>query len=128
MPVQDILAAVCAPIFRHLGVAYKPTQHHATGSRCLRACLLFFSVAQVLESLLAETSHAFESKSRRLGMVGETVLNDINANFHSSAGELQRLIPIQRWVTSQVEIVPHTLWHLPSWTRSSRSCCGGLFN
>jgi hypothetical protein len=51
---------------------------------------------QVLESLLAETSHAFESKSRRLGMVAETVLNDINTNFHSSAGELQRLIPIQR--------------------------------
>ena len=26
----------------------------------------------------------------------QTVLQDINQNFHSSAGELQRLIPIQR--------------------------------
>lgn len=50
----------------------------------------------MLEALLSETCRAFESKSRRLAMVAETVLNDINAAFQNSAGELQRLLPIQR--------------------------------
>lgn len=66
------------------------------------------ALSQVLESLLAETSRAFDSKSRRLGMVAETVLADINSNFHSSAGELQRLIPIQRQVFLLCH--SHPLW------------------
>ncbi|PSC69475.1 Magnesium transporter MRS2-4 [Micractinium conductrix] len=61
---------------------------------------------------LHEEAHAVvvpaEGKPRHLwevlefrsnGNIVETVLSDINANFHSSAGELQRLIPIQRKLT-----------------------------
>lgn len=54
---------------------------------------------KVLEALLAETARAYSSKSKRLAIVAETVLVDINTNFSSSAGELQRLIPIQRKLT-----------------------------
>ncbi|EFN55977.1 hypothetical protein CHLNCDRAFT_145324 [Chlorella variabilis] len=54
---------------------------------------------KVLEALLAETARAYSNKAKRLGIVAETVLQDINTNFSSSAGELQRLIPIQRKLT-----------------------------
>lgn len=51
---------------------------------------------KVLESLLSETVRNYESKCKRLGIVAESVLSEINAHFHGSAGELQRLLPIQR--------------------------------
>ncbi|KAL4424906.1 hypothetical protein ABPG77_002129, partial [Micractinium sp. CCAP 211/92] len=54
---------------------------------------------KVLEALLAETARAYANKSKRLAVVAETVLQDINNSWHSSAGELQRLIPIQRKLT-----------------------------
>ena len=44
----------------------------------------------------AETARSFTSKGKRLSIVADTVLTDINTNWNSSAGELQRLIPIQR--------------------------------
>jgi hypothetical protein len=47
-----------------------------------------------------ETARSYSSKSKRLNIVAETVLQDINSNFSSSAGELQRLIPIQRCACS----------------------------
>ncbi|PRW56958.1 Magnesium transporter MRS2-4 isoform A [Chlorella sorokiniana] len=54
---------------------------------------------KVLEALLSETARAYANKSKRLAIVAETVLTDINTTFSSSAGELQRLIPIQRKLT-----------------------------
>lgn len=44
---------------------------------------------RVLEALLAEATRALEGKCKRLGVVAESVVSEINANFHSSAGELQ---------------------------------------
>lgn len=54
----------------------------------------------------AETARAYSNKAKRLGIVAETVLQDINTNFSSSAGELQRLIPIQRCVPAPAEPPP----------------------
>lgn len=51
---------------------------------------------KVLESLLAETTRAFDTKSKRLALVAEAVVDDINRNFHASAAELQRFIPVTR--------------------------------
>lgn len=62
-----------------------------------------------LESLLSETARSFEAKCKRLGMVAQTVLDDINASFHNSAGELQRLIPITRKLTEMQHDVKETL-------------------
>ncbi|RMZ53651.1 hypothetical protein APUTEX25_003185 [Auxenochlorella protothecoides] len=53
----------------------------------------------VLEALMAESVRGLEGKGRRLSVVAETVLNDINSNFSNSSGELQRLLPIQRKLT-----------------------------
>lgn len=44
---------------------------------------------RVLEALLSEATRALEGKCKRLGVVAESVVSEINANFHSSAGELQ---------------------------------------
>ncbi|KAL6767339.1 hypothetical protein ACKKBF_B34875 [Auxenochlorella protothecoides x Auxenochlorella symbiontica] len=54
---------------------------------------------KVLEALMAESVRGLEGKGRRLSVVAETVLNDINSNFSNSSGELQRLLPIQRKLT-----------------------------
>jgi hypothetical protein len=43
-----------------------------------------------------ETAKSYANKNKRLTIVAQTILDDINANFSSSAGELQRLLPIQR--------------------------------
>jgi magnesium transporter len=64
---------------------------------------------KVLESLLASTATAFESRCRRLGMVSDTVIEDINKSFHNSAGELQRLIPITRKLTEMQHDVKETI-------------------
>lgn len=48
---------------------------------------------------MAESVRGLEGKGRRLSVVAETVLNDINSNFSNSSGELQRLLPIQRKLT-----------------------------
>ena len=64
---------------------------------------------KVLESLLSETASAFDKKTKRLGMVAETVMEDINRNFHASAAELQRSLPIARKLTEVQHDVKETL-------------------
>jgi magnesium transporter len=64
---------------------------------------------KILESLLSETALAFDKKTKRLGMVAETVLDDINRSFHASAAELQRFIPISRKLTEVQHDVKETL-------------------
>lgn len=64
---------------------------------------------KILESLLSETALAFDKKAKRLGMVAETVLDDINRSFHASAAELQRFIPIARKLTEMQHDVKETL-------------------
>lgn len=64
---------------------------------------------KVLESLLAETARAFDTKGKRLGMVAETVMDDINKNFHASAAELQRLLPVNRKLSEVQHDVKDTL-------------------
>lgn len=64
---------------------------------------------KVLESLLSETALAFDKKSKRLRMVAETVMDDINRSFHASAAELQRFIPITRKLTEVQHDVKETL-------------------
>lgn len=64
---------------------------------------------KVLESLLSETATMFDKKSKRLGMVAETVLDDISRSFHGSAGELQRSLPIARKLTEVQHDVKETL-------------------
>jgi len=64
---------------------------------------------KVLESLLSETASMFDKKSKRLGMVAETVLDDISRSFHGSAGELQRSLPIVRKFTEVQHDVKETL-------------------
>lgn len=49
---------------------------------------------KVLESLLAETSWFFEKGYKRITMVANTVVEDINQNFQETSSELQRLVPI----------------------------------
>jgi len=49
---------------------------------------------KVLESLLAETSCFFEKGCKRITMVANTVVEDINQNFEETSSELQRLVPI----------------------------------
>ena len=64
---------------------------------------------KVLESLLSETAQTFDKKTKRLGMVAETVMEDINRNFHASAAELQRSLPIARKLTEVQHDVKETL-------------------
>lgn len=64
---------------------------------------------KVLESLLSETAVTFDKKTKRLGMVAETVMEDINRNFHASAAELQRSLPIARKLTEVQHDVKETL-------------------
>ena len=64
---------------------------------------------KVLESLLSETALSFDKKSKRLGMVAETVIDDISKAFHGSAGELQRSLPIARKLTEVQHDVKETL-------------------
>jgi len=64
---------------------------------------------KVLESLLSETATMFDKKIKRLGMVAETVLDDISRSFHGSAGELQRSLPIARKLTEVQHDVKETL-------------------
>jgi len=64
---------------------------------------------KVLESLLAETARSFDTKTKRLGLVAEAVVEDINRNFHASAAELQRFIPVTRKITEMQHDVKETL-------------------
>lgn len=54
---------------------------------------------RVLEALLAETAHHFESKSRRLSFLAESIVTEVSHSLRASTGEIQRLLPIQRALT-----------------------------
>lgn len=80
----------------------------AVKSSLMQRSVLPFEL-KVLEALLSETARAFDTKSKRLAMVAETVIEDINRNFHASVAELQRLIPITRKLTEMQHDVKETL-------------------
>lgn len=55
---------------------------------------------QVLDALLAESARYFDIKSRRLAVVADSVSDNITRSLNSknteTAGELQRLLPVQK--------------------------------
>lgn len=68
---------------------------------------------QVLDALLAESARYFDVKSRRLAVVADSVSDNITRSLNSknteTAGELQRLLPVQKYVyTSTYTDVLHT--------------------
>jgi magnesium transporter len=90
------LLLLCFPNRRRLNDTVKISQ--SIKAAIVQTSPLPFEL-KVLEALLSETARAYANKSKRLAIVAETVLTDINTTFSSSAGELQRLIPIQRKLT-----------------------------
>lgn len=56
---------------------------------------------QVLDALLAESARYFDIKSRRLAVVADSVSDNITRSLNSknteTAGELQRLLPVQKY-------------------------------
>ncbi len=57
---------------------------------------------QVLDALLAESARYFDVKSRRLAVVADSVSDNITRSLNSknkeTAGELQRLLPVQKYM------------------------------
>ncbi|KAI8104648.1 hypothetical protein M9434_003201 [Picochlorum sp. BPE23] len=74
---------------------------------CMKSLLPF--ELKVLESLLAETARDFDKKYRRIMMVSDTVMDDVNQNFHETASELSRFIPITSKLNELQNDVQETL-------------------
>ena len=74
---------------------------------CMKSSLPF--ELKVLESLLAETARDFDNKYRRIMMVSDTVMDDVNQNFHETASELSRFIPITSKLNELQNDVQETL-------------------
>lgn len=64
---------------------------------------------KVLESLLSETIEDFDKKYRRIWMVADTVMDDLNQNFHHAAAELSRFVPISSKLSELQNDVQETL-------------------
>jgi len=64
---------------------------------------------KVLESLLSETTRDFEKKFNRITMVADTVVDDVNQNFHETAAELSRFVPITSKLNELQNDVQETL-------------------
>lgn len=64
---------------------------------------------KVLESLLSETTQDFDKKYRRIWMVADTVMDDLNQNFHQAAAELSRFVPINAKLSELQNDVQETL-------------------
>lgn len=64
---------------------------------------------KVLESLLSETTQDFDKKYKRIWMVADTVMDDLNQNFHQAAAELSRFVPISAKLSELQNDVQETL-------------------
>ena len=53
---------------------------------------------RALEALLAETVRQFERRRQRLALLADTAEEEINRSLRTNAGDMQRLLPVQRCV------------------------------
>lgn len=59
---------------------------------------------RVLEALLDETARQFERRHRRLELLSQSIEEDISKTIRGTGADLQRLLPIQRWVLDAIKI------------------------
>ena len=53
---------------------------------------------RVLEALLDETARQFERRQRRLELLANSIEDDIHKQLKQHSADLQRLLPVQRFV------------------------------